>query len=39
MKIGVHFTLPEVDPSALAGTTVVVVDPIRAATSIVEAGA
>ena len=37
MKIGVYFTLPEVDPSALAGTTVVVVDPIRATTSIVEA--
>lgn len=37
MKIDVHFTLPEVDAADLADATVVVVDPIRATTSIVEA--
>jgi 2-phosphosulfolactate phosphatase len=37
MRIDVHFTLPEVDPAALAESTAVVIDVLRATTTIVEA--
>jgi phosphosulfolactate phosphohydrolase-like enzyme len=37
MKIEVYFTIPEVDTSALGEAAVVVVDVVRATTTIVEA--
>jgi 2-phosphosulfolactate phosphatase len=37
MKIDAYFTVPEVEPAALAGATVVVIDVVRATTSIIEA--
>lgn len=37
MKIDTYFTVDEVDPSSLAGATVVVIDVLRATTTIVEA--
>lgn len=37
MKVHVYFTVPEADASVLQGATVVVVDVVRATTSIVEA--
>jgi len=37
MRIAVYFTISEVDPAALAESTVVVVDVVRATTTIVEA--
>ena len=37
MRIDVHFTLPEVDPAALTESTAVVIDVLRATSTIVEA--
>lgn len=37
MRIDVYYTVPEVDPSAVAGRTAVVIDAIRATTSMTEA--
>jgi 2-phosphosulfolactate phosphatase len=37
MRIDAYFTVPEVEPAALVGATVVVIDVVRATTSIIEA--
>jgi 2-phosphosulfolactate phosphatase len=37
MKIETYFTVPEVDPSAIGDATVVVIDVVRATTTIIEA--
>ena len=37
MRIDTYFTLPEIDPAVLSESTVVVIDVVRATTSIVEA--
>ncbi|MDA0328520.1 MAG: 2-phosphosulfolactate phosphatase [Gemmatimonadetes bacterium] len=37
MRIDTYFTLPEVDPASLTGATVVVIDVVRATTTIIEA--
>ncbi len=37
MRIDTYFTIPEVDPGALDGATVVVIDVVRATTTIIEA--
>ena len=37
MRIDTYFTVPEVDGTELSGSTVVVIDVLRATTTIVEA--